>query len=93
MEDTINNDLAFRDFKKRAIIACPHPVFREMIVKTLHISTQVILQPPQAFDNPSSICWTQGFEILFGFGFEFNAVIHGCRGYWRCGSDSGKCEN
>lgn len=55
MEDTIDNELIARDFKKHPIIAGPHPVFGEVVAEPLHITAKIVLQPSQAFDNTSAI--------------------------------------
>jgi hypothetical protein len=55
MEDTINNDLIARDFKKRPVVARAHPVFREMVAEVFHIAPETILQPPQSFHHPAEI--------------------------------------
>lgn len=76
MEDTIYNDLIIRDFKKHPVITRPHPVFGEVVAETLHVTAKIVLQPPQAFDHPSTIHRRQAFEVLFGFRFEFDAEFH-----------------
>ena len=76
MEDTIDNDLIARDFKKHPVIAHPHPVFGEVIAETLHITAEIVLQPSQAFDGSPTIHRRQAFEVLFGFRLEFDAVFH-----------------
>ncbi len=55
MQDTIHNDLIARDFKKCPIIARPHPVFREVVAESLHISAKIAFQPPQSLNHPCAI--------------------------------------
>ena len=55
MEDTINNDLIARDFKKRPVIARAHPVFREVVAEAFHIAAETVLQPSQPLHHPTEI--------------------------------------
>ncbi len=77
MEDTINNDLIARDFKKHPVIARPHPVFREVVGESLHIAAEIVFQPSQPLDHSTSVCRKETFEVLFGLRFELNFVFHG----------------
>ncbi len=93
MEDTINDDFSTRDFKKHPVIASPHPMFGEVVAETLHIATEIVLQPSQAFDHSTTIRWRETFEVLLGFRFEFDGVFHdsGKRRLGRGGDRPGFC--
>ena len=75
MENTINNDLIARDFKKRPVVSRAHPVFRKMVAETFYIAPEIVLQPPQPLHHPTEVWRVETFKVFFGLWFEFDAIV------------------